>query len=192
VKFCFLSKVMTKYGWLWLCCWLCSAAVHAQTLAAAPQAEITPQLPAGMRLIIPVAGVKPSELQDTFLAARSEGRTHNAIDIVAARDTPVLAAADGEVVRFVTNALGGISLYQLSADRKVVFYYAHLDHYAEGLAIGRQVKQGEVIAYVGDTGNARGTYHLHFAVWLVEDPKKYWTGVNVNPYPALRRMRPRP
>ena len=148
------------------------------------------KLPDGMKLIIPVADVKPEQLRDTYADARLEGRAHNAIDIMAARDTPVLAAAEGEILRFFTSDKGGITLYQLSQDRKVVFYYAHLDHYAEGMAVGRVVQQGETIAYVGDTGNAApGNYHLHFAVWLVEDPKRYWHGVNLNPYPLLNVLK---
>jgi peptidoglycan LD-endopeptidase LytH len=151
------------------------------------------QLPDGTKLIIPVKDVKPSALVDSFTAQRSGGRTHNAIDIMAPRETPVLAAADGEIYKLVTNGLGGTTLYLLSLDRKVVFYYAHLDYYAEGLFIGQKVKQGEVIAFVGDTGNAGiGNFHLHFAVWLVEDPKKYSNGTNLNPYPLLRRARLKP
>ena len=174
--------------------------VWAQT-ATEPQEptaiQVTPtpvtQLPDGTKLIIPVEGVKPSDLLDTFTALRSGGRAHNAIDIMAPRETPVLAAADGEIIRLVTNGLGGTTLYLLSQDRKVVFYYAHLDYYAEGLFIGQKVKQGEVVAFVGDTGNAGiENFHLHFAVWLVEDPKKISNGTNLNPYPLLRRFRPRP
>ncbi len=159
--------------------------------------QVTPapvtQLPDGTKLIIPVKGVRPSELLDTFTAPRSGGRAHNAIDLMAPRETPVLAVADGEILRLVTNALGGSTLYLLSQDRKIVFYYAHLDYYAEGLFIGQKVKQGEVIAYVGDTGNAGiGNFHLHFAVWLVDDPKRYSTGTILNPYPLLRRARLKP
>ena len=149
-------------------------------------------LPDGTKLIIPVKGIKPAALNDSFTAPRSGGRTHNAIDIMAPRETPVLAAADGEIARLVTNALGGTTLYLLSNDRQVVFYYAHLDYYAEGLFVGLKVKQGEVIAFVGDTGNAGiGNFHLHFAVWLVTDPKKISAGSILNPYPMLKRFRPK-
>ncbi len=141
-----------------------------------------------MKLIIPVQGIKPDQLRDTFNDARSAGRTHNAIDIMAARGMPVLAAADGEVVRFFNSEAGGITLYQLNQERNVVFYYAHLERYADGLSVGHQAKQGEVIAYVGDTGNAgAGNYHLHFAVWLIDDPKRFWAGTNINPYELLKR-----
>ena len=138
-------------------------------------------------LIIPVAGVKPEQLIDTFDAARSEGRVHDAIDIPAAAETPVLAAADGKIQKLFQSERGGTTIYQLSADQKMIFYYAHLSHYADGLAEGNPVRQGQVIAYVGDTGNAGpGNYHLHFSIATVSDPKRYWEGTNINPYPLLQ------
>jgi murein DD-endopeptidase MepM/ murein hydrolase activator NlpD len=141
-----------------------------------------------VKLIIPVAGVKPAQLLDTFADARSEGRIHDAIDIPAPAGTPVLAAADGEVVKLFQSERGGTTVYQLSSDRKLVYYYAHLQGYAEGLSVGKFVKQGEVIAYVGDTGNAgAGNFHLHFSISIVADPKRYWEGTNINPYPLLRQ-----
>jgi len=139
-------------------------------------------------LIIPVAGVRADQLVDTFTASRSEGRTHDAIDIIAPADTPVLAAADGQITKLWQSERGGTTIYQLSADQKMILYYAHLARYADGLAEGKQVRQGEVIAYVGDTGNAgAGNYHLHFSIALVSDPKRYWEGTNINPYPLLHK-----
>jgi murein DD-endopeptidase MepM/ murein hydrolase activator NlpD len=106
---------------------------------------------------------------------------------MAAQGAPVLAVADGEIVRLFSSDRGGNTIYQLSADRKLVFYYAHLDRFADGITAGRYARQGEVIAYVGDTGNAgAGNYHLHFAIWLITDPKRYWDGANINPYLILR------
>lgn len=141
-----------------------------------------------LKLIIPVAGVKPDQLLDTFADARSEGRVHDAIDIPAPAGTPVLAAADGEIVKLFQSERGGTTIYQLSSDRKLVFYYAHLQRYVDGLAVGKFVKHGEVIAYVGDTGNAgTGNFHLHFSIAIVADPKRYWEGTNINPYPLLRQ-----
>jgi murein DD-endopeptidase MepM/ murein hydrolase activator NlpD len=142
-------------------------------------------------LIIPVAGVKPEQLIDTFDAARSEGRVHDAIDIPAAAETPVLAAANGKILKLFQSERGGTTIYQLSGDQKLIFYYAHLSHYADGLTEGQFVQQGQVIAYVGDTGNAgAGNYHLHFSISIVSDPKRYWEGANINPYPLLQN-RPR-
>lgn len=141
-----------------------------------------------IKLIIPVVGVRPNQLLDTFADARSEGRVHDAIDIPAAAGTQVVAAADGEIVKLFQSERGGMTIYQLSVDRKLIFYYAHLQRYADGLVQGKFVRQGEVIAYVGDTGNAgAGNFHLHFSISVVADPKRYWEGTNINPYPLLRQ-----
>lgn len=140
-----------------------------------------------VELIIPVAGVRPDQLLDTFDDARSEGRVHDAIDIMAPAGTPVLAAAAGKIVKLFQSERGGTTIYQLSADEKTIYYYAHLQGYANGLAEGNVVRQGDVIAYVGDTGNAgAGNYHLHFSIAVVSDPKRYWEGTSINPYPLLR------
>jgi murein DD-endopeptidase MepM/ murein hydrolase activator NlpD len=143
---------------------------------------------ASMRLLIPVEGVAPGQLQDTFKDSRSEGRVHDAIDIIAPRGTPVLAATDGRVVKLFNSAKGGITFYQLAAaDEHYVLYYAHLERYADGLTEGHVARRGETVGYVGDTGNATpGNTHLHFQIYRVEDPKRFWTGENLNPYPLLR------
>lgn len=139
------------------------------------------------RLIIPVVGVKPEQLTNTFDASRSEGRVHNAIDIMAPGGTPVVATADGEIVKFHDSVPGGITIYQISADRRFFYYYAHLQSRASGIAEGQFVKQGTVIGYVGDTGNAGpGNTHLHFSINIVSDPKRFWDGVSVNPYPIFK------
>lgn len=155
---------------------------------AAGSISLDPSYVGRLNLIIPVAGVKPQQLLDTFKDARSEGRVHDALDIPAAVGTQVLAAADGEIVKLFQSERGGTTIYQLSVDKKLIFYYAHLQRYADGLIVGKVVRQGEVIAYVGDTGNAgAGNYHLHFSVAIVRDPKRYWEGVNINPYPLLHK-----
>ena len=141
-----------------------------------------------VNLIIPVLGVKPEQLLDTFADARSEGGSHDAIDIAAAAGTPVVAALEGEIVKLFQSEKGGITIYQLSPDKKLVFYYAHLQRYADGIYEGKYLRQGEVIAYVGDTGNAgTGNYHLHFSIASITDPKRHWEGTNINPYPLLKR-----
>src|SRR5437899_7308177 len=158
-----------------------------------PTPDASPALPipegaAPNKLIIPVAGVRPDQLRDTFSESRSEGRVHDAIDIAAPLGTPVLAAADGKIVKLFLSERGGTTIYQLSTDNKFVYYYAHLDRYAEGLTEGHFAKQGETIAFVGDSGNAgAGNYHLHFSIAIISDPKHYWEGVNINPYPLLKR-----
>ena len=137
-------------------------------------------------LLIPVAGVKPSDLRDTYNDARSEGRTHNAIDIIAPRGTPVVACADGRIVKLFNSEKGGITIYQLSADERMLYYYAHLERYADGLREQTYARRGELLGYVGDTGNAvPGNYHLHFEVSAVADPTRYWESVSLNPYPLL-------
>ena len=151
-------------------------------------AELPPNFVGTLKLIIPVAGVKPDQIRDTFTDSRSEGRVHDAIDIMAPGGTPVLAATDGEIVRLFQSDRGGTTIYQLSPDKKLVFYYAHLQSYADGVVVGKYARQGEVIGYVGDTGNAgAGNFHLHFSVAILADPKRYWEGQNINPYPLLRR-----
>ena len=165
-----------------------------------PVAPTTEELPAAslpaptessfvgrVNLIIPVAGVKPDQLIDTYDDARSEGRLHDAIDIMAPAGTPVLAAADGRIVKLFQSERGGITIYQLGPNQQFIFYYAHLAGYAPSVFEGKDVRQGEVIAYVGDTGNAgTGNYHLHFSIAVVSDPKRYWEGTNINPFPLLR------
>ena len=159
----------------------------ADAFPAATPAQ-PPSFVGQLNLIIPVAGVRPDQLLDTFADARSEGRTHDAIDIPAPAETHVLAASDGQILKIFQSERGGTTIYQLAANQGLVFYYAHLSRYADGLAEGNTVHQGQVIAYVGDTGNAgAGSYHLHFSIAAVSDPKRYWEGTNINPYPLLRR-----
>lgn len=139
------------------------------------------------QLLIPVKGVKRDQLQDTYNDARSANRVHNAIDIMAAQGTPVLAAADGEIAKFFDSDLGGITIYQYSADKKFVYYYAHLQSRSDQIQEKNFVKRGTVIGYVGDTGNAgAGNFHLHFSISELEKPERYWDGKNINPYPLLK------
>ena len=164
-------------------------AIEAPTPAPTPtpETQITANFVGQLGLIIPVAGVRPEQLLDTFDDARSEGRIHDAIDIMAPGGTPVLAATDGKIVKLFQSERGGTTIYQLSPDEKTVYYYAHLQRYADGLSEGSFVRQGDVIAYVGDTGNAGvGNYHLHFSISALSDPKRYWEATAINPYPLLR------
>lgn len=142
--------------------------------------------PAG--LAIPVQGVKPGDLVDTYTQARAGGaRSHDAIDIMAAEGTPVLAAADGVVEKlFFSRGGGGISAYVRSPDKRWSYYYAHLQGYAPGLAEGQQVRRGQVLGRVGHTGNANPAGpHLHFAVNRMEPSWKWHQGAPINPYPLL-------
>jgi peptidoglycan LD-endopeptidase LytH len=128
-------------------------------------------------LMVPVAGVQPLQLRDTFSEKRGGGRTHRALDILAPRGTPVLAADEGLVLSVRENKLGGRVVFMLDPARRLVYYYAHLDRWADRLAEGKTLAKGDVIGYVGTTGNApRGTPHLHFQVMRLDDPKRYWDG----------------
>lgn len=140
----------------------------------------------GRALLIPVAGVSRKQLQNTYDDARSQGRQHNAIDIIAPQSTPVLAVDDGPVIKLFQSDKGGITLYQLDPSGRYAYYYAHLERYADGMAEGKQLKRGEVIGYVGDSGNAgKGNYHLHFEVSKLAAPRKWYGGAPTNPYPLL-------
>jgi murein DD-endopeptidase MepM/ murein hydrolase activator NlpD len=140
----------------------------------------------GGQLLLPVQGVQSSQLVDTFTQSRGEGRLHDAIDIMAARGTPVLAVADGRVAKLFNSKPGGLTVYQYDREEKLAYYYAHLDRYAPGLAEGQQLKRGDVLGYVGSTGNAsEDAPHLHFAVFVLDADKRWWKGTAVNPYPLL-------
>ncbi|HXV15393.1 MAG TPA: M23 family metallopeptidase [Gemmatimonadaceae bacterium] len=134
------------------------------------------------QLMVPVAGVSPRDLRDTFNEARDGGRTHRATDIMAPRGTPVVAAIDGEVVRLQQNGAGGITAYLTDRERRYIYYYAHLDHYSDQILQTVKVRQGFVIGYVGTTGNAPpDTPHLHFQVMRLEPGQQdWWNGTAVD------------
>lgn len=137
-------------------------------------------------LMVPVAGVRPDQLHDSFLDGRSGGRVHHAVDILAPRGTPVLAADDGRVLRLRRNTLGGITIYAVDATDRYVYYYAHLERYAHGLAEGAVVSKGEVIGYVGTTGDAPANVpHLHFQIMRRPNAARWWDGEPVDPVPYL-------
>jgi murein DD-endopeptidase MepM/ murein hydrolase activator NlpD len=140
--------------------------------------------PAGLAL--PVVGIKPEQLVDTYDQARGAGRRHDAIDIMAPEGTPVIAAADGTVEKLFNSVRGGMTIYERSADQKWVYYYAHLSAYAPGLHEGQQLKRGQVIAQVGHSGDASSAGpHLHFAVNSMAPGERWWNGRPINPYPLL-------
>jgi peptidoglycan LD-endopeptidase LytH len=136
-------------------------------------------------MIIPVAGVGRSALRDMFNEARGN-RRHEAIDILAPTGTPVIATDDGEVKKLFTSKPGGLTVYQFDPDQRFCYYYyAHLDRYAPGLREGQVLRRGEVLGYVGTTGNAGNTPHLHFALIRLDKDRRWWKGTYVNPYPLL-------
>lgn len=138
-------------------------------------------------LIIPVAGVPPTRIHDSFGEGRSDDRRHNAIDIMAPRGTPVLAADSGRILRMSSNRLGGITIYATDPAERFVYYYAHLDRYRKGLAPGDAVARGDTLGFVGTSGNAPADVpHLHFQVMrMPENRINYWNGEPINPYTIL-------
>jgi murein DD-endopeptidase MepM/ murein hydrolase activator NlpD len=136
---------------------------------------------------VPVTGIPASALRDSYAEARGTGRRHDALDILAPRGTPVVAAGDGQVLRLFESRDGGHTVYVLAPGGRFVHYYAHLDAYQPGLAAGQSVRRGDPLGTVGATGNARpDAPHLHFAIARLDDPKRWWDGAPVNPYPLLR------
>ena len=135
-------------------------------------------------LLVPVAGIDVSKISNTFNDARDGQRKHNAVDILAKRGTPVLSVDDGTILKVGTNALGGNIVWAADANRRFVYYYAHLDRWADGLRDGMAVQRGDVLGYVGTTGNApKDIPHLHFQLLRFTNDKRYYDGLPVNPLP---------
>ena len=142
-------------------------------------------------LVLPVQGIDSARLSDTYTQARAAGLPHEALDIMAERGTPVLAVEDGEVVKLFFSKSGGITLYQFDPDRRYAYYYAHLDRYAEGVREGSKLRKGQVIGYVGSTGNALpGAPHLHFAIFTLGPERQWWRGTPLNPFLVWRDAKP--
>lgn len=163
------------------------ASAHAAPVGVSPAAAAIEELRA-RGLEVPVRGIAPDELRDSFDAPRGRGRRHEAIDILAPRGTPVVAVDDGRVQRLSpTNGGGGVVVYQVDPSENFVYYYAHLEGWAEGLAVGDPVVRGQVIGYVGTSGNApAGTPHLHFAIYRLGADERGWRGPPVNPWAVYR------
>jgi murein DD-endopeptidase MepM/ murein hydrolase activator NlpD len=158
----------------------------AAQAALAQVPDVTPARPQG--LLVPVEGVKAGQVSDTFGQARGTERRHEALDIMAPRGTRVLAAADGKVVKLFNSKPGGLTVYEFDPTRTYAYYYAHLDRYADGLQEGMELKRGDLVGYVGSTGNARAEApHLHFAVVELTPEKEWWKGTAIDPYPLLER-----
>ena len=159
-------------------------AIAPASTTATQSVIATPASAIGM--LLPVAGIKPAQLTDTFNQARGSERRHEALDIMAARGTPVLAAVDGNVEKLFTSKQGGLTIYEFDPNATYAYYYAHLDRYAAGLVEGMPLKRGDVIGYVGSTGNANpDAPHLHFAIFVLGPEKHWWQGTAINPYPLL-------
>jgi murein DD-endopeptidase MepM/ murein hydrolase activator NlpD len=165
------------------------AAAAPPSAAASPHPEAPPSGPVDPRpldLLFPVPAVTSSAMANSFDDRRGV-RVHHAVDILAPRHSDVVAVTAGTIARMISSVAGGIAVYQWNADKSLVFYYAHLQSYAPGLAEGQAVRVGQVLGYVGTTGNApKNTPHLHFAISRVERENQWWGGAPVNPYPIWR------
>lgn len=163
-------------------CWLALLAV----IAAGCALHRTPTDDALPALMVPVAGVAPADVPDGFHAPRERGRIHAAVDIPAPRGTPVVAAADGRVLRRWRNRKGGLTLYATDASERFVYYYAHLDGYRPGIDKGTRLVRGDVIGVVGTTGNADARApHLHFQVTRRPSDGRWWDGEPIDPRPLF-------
>ncbi|MCG2591515.1 M23 family metallopeptidase [Ramlibacter sp. XY19] len=184
----------------WLLPGALAVLLHASSGVRPPVPLVLPVAPVAKRstpaadplsartLGVPVQGIRAAQLHDNFSDTRSRGRKHKALDIMAPRGTPVLAADDGKVAKISSNKGGGLSVYQVDPSGAIVYYYAHLDRYADNLRDGQPLRRGDVIGYVGTTGNAPETApHLHFAVLVLEQKGRWWGGEALNPYDALVR-----
>ncbi len=136
-------------------------------------------------IVMPVEGAKVADLHDSFAETRGTHK-HEAVDIMAPRGTPVVAAVDGTIEKLFTSKPGGLTIYEFDRDRNYCYYYAHLDRYAEDLKEGQIVHRNDRIGYVGSTGDASAEApHLHFSILLLGPEKRWWIGSPINPYPLL-------
>jgi murein DD-endopeptidase MepM/ murein hydrolase activator NlpD len=139
-------------------------------------------------LLVPVQGYGRDKLLDTFDDARGGGRVHEAMDIIAPRNTPVVAVEAGRIAKLFTSDQGGLTIYQFDPTETYSYYYAHLERYAPDLKEGDQVARGQLLGYVGTSGNAGpDNPHLHFAIFQLGEEKNWWEGTPINPYQVLRR-----
>ena len=155
----------------------------------APPALLAPPADLASRnLLLPVQGVRPEQLQDTFNDSRGNGgRRHEALDIMAPRGTSVLATDDGTIAKLFTSKQGGLTIYEFDTTATYAYYYAHLDRYADGIKEGDTVRRGQVIGYVGSTGKADvAAPHLHFTIFRLTPEKQWWKGDPVDPFGLLR------
>lgn len=165
--------------------------IPADALVATPVTDQTAAKPFAVHpggLLIPVAGIAANQLVDSFDDPRGNDRMHEAIDLMAPLKTPVFAVAEGKLVKRFSSVPGGLTLYQYDASETFAYYYGHLDSYAPDLMEGQLLKRGDLIGYVGVTGNADpGGPHLHFAVFVLGPEKHWWKGTAINPYPLFER-----
>jgi murein DD-endopeptidase MepM/ murein hydrolase activator NlpD len=159
------------------------AAADRHSIGELETQPVEPKPSGGISL--PINGLRASDILDTFSQKRGQ-RIHEATDIMAPRGTPVLAVANGSIRKLFTSKAGGLTVYQFDSNEVYCYYYAHLDRYAEGLREGIPMVRGQLVGYVGSTGNASpAAPHLHFAITLLGPEKRWWEGKAINPYPLL-------
>ena len=170
--------------------WAAGAQAASPNTAPPVTAAKAPTEPSA--LLLPVQGVAASDLRNTFDDGRDgDKRGHEAIDIMAARGTPVLAADDGGIAKLFLSEPGGITVYRLDPSGQFAYYYAHLERYADGLTEGQTVRRGAVLGYVGTSGNASpDAPHLHFALFRLGPEKQWWKGEPINPFEFLGGRQP--
>jgi murein DD-endopeptidase MepM/ murein hydrolase activator NlpD len=153
-------------------------------VVAPPAGPAAPTGSSSLRL--PIDGMNLDAVRGGFFERRGT-RPHEALDILAPRNTPIHAVQDGTIARLFTSTQGGLTIYQLDPSGRRCYYYAHLERYADNVHEGDAVAQGQVIGYVGTSGNAPpNTPHLHFAVFLLADDRRWWKGQAIDPYPLLK------
>jgi peptidoglycan LD-endopeptidase LytH len=153
-----------------------------------PPSDAPSSLPRG--LLMPVSGLSPSKLVDNFDEMHN-GHRHEALDIMAARGTPVVAVDEGNVIKLFNSKQGGLTVYQFNDTRTWCFYYAHLERYAQGLKEGMLLRKGDILGYVGSSGNAApDAPHLHFTIFKLGPEKHWWQGTPIDPYPLLTESHP--
>lgn len=161
---------------------------ESATAARAERSATEIEVLRDMDLMVPVVGITPAQIPDTYWSKRDGGRLHRAADIMAAKGTPVVSPVEGTVLRVGRNTTGGIVVYTTDTDRRFVFYHAHLERVADGLADGATLRQGDVLGYVGTTGNAPpNAPHLHFQVMRMPADGRYWEGMPVDARPYLTK-----
>jgi murein DD-endopeptidase MepM/ murein hydrolase activator NlpD len=165
------------------------ASITASPNTSAPVITPVPTIgvSTGGRLRMPIDGVSVDAMKGGFNETRGSSRPHEAVDLLAPRNTPVHAVEDGTIAKLFNSKAGGITIYESDPTGRLVYYYAHLERYADGLHEGQHVSQGDVIGYVGTSGNApKNTPHLHLAVFETGGDKRWWKGTALDPYPIFR------
>jgi murein DD-endopeptidase MepM/ murein hydrolase activator NlpD len=167
----------------------------ASVAAAAPSADPAPAVIAadsaaalaGKNLRLPIDNADVAALKGQFADRRAGGaRGHEAVDILAPRSTPIHAVENGTIAKLFRSKLGGTTIYQFDPSGRFCYYYAHLERYAPGLREQQHVSRGDVIGFVGTSGNApRNTPHLHFAIFELAPDKHWWEGVPLDPWVAF-------